>query len=124
MQESLEASLVRIRTATGLIVGAGFLVGARQILTCARVVAAALDLADDTAEKPQVLLSLDFPHVAPGQLLTAHVMLWWSPRADGGDDIAGLELDNDPPPGAHAAPLAQIEDLWEHSFRAFGFPRG
>ena len=31
---------------------------------------------------------------------------------------------DDPPHGAQAAPLAQVEDLWEHSFRAFGFPRG
>jgi hypothetical protein len=124
MQESLEASLVRIRTAAGQIVGAGFIVGARQILTCAHVVTATLNLADDAPEKPQVPLSLDFPHVAPGQLLTAHVVLWRPPRADGGDDIAGLELDDAPPPGVHAAPLAQVEDLWEHSFRAFGFPRG
>jgi hypothetical protein len=62
--------------------------------------------------------------VALGQLLTAHVVLWRPPRADGGDDIAGLELLDDPPQGAQAAPLAQVEDLWEHSFRAFGFPRG
>jgi hypothetical protein len=51
-------------------------------------------------------------------------VLWRPPRADGGDDIAGLELDGDPPPGAHTAPLAQVEDLWGHSFRVFGFPRG
>lgn len=124
MQESLEASLVRIRTSTGQIVGAGFLVGTCQILTCAHVVAAALDLADDTPEKPQAPLTLDFPRVAPGQLLTAYVVLWRPPRADGGDDIAGLELDSDPPPGAQAAPLAQVDDLWEHSFRVFGFPQG
>ena len=124
MQELLEASLVRILTANGQVVGAGFLVGEREVLTCAHVVAGALNLADDTPEKPQALVSLDFPRVAPGQLLTARVLLWRPPRADGGDDLAGLELEGDPPSGAQPAPLAQVEDLWEHSFRAFGFPRG
>ncbi len=124
MQESLDASLVRIRTADGRIVGAGFLVGERQVLTCAHVVAAALGLADDTPEKPQAVVSLDLPRVAPRQLLTARVVLWRPPRAEKeGDDIAGLELDDDPPQGAQAAPLAQVDDLWEHAFRAFGFPR-
>ena len=46
MQESLDASLVRIRSADGRVLGAGFLVGERQILTCAHVVSQALDLAD------------------------------------------------------------------------------
>jgi TIR domain/Trypsin-like peptidase domain/AAA ATPase domain len=124
MQESLDASLVRILTATGQVVGAGLLVGEREVLTCAHVVAGALGLADDAAEKPQALVSLDFPRLAPEQLLTARVVLWRPPQADGGGDIAGLELEADPPAGAKAAPLAQVEDLWEHSFRAFGFPRG
>jgi Novel STAND NTPase 1/TIR domain/Trypsin-like peptidase domain len=124
MQESLEASFVRIHTADGHVVGAGFLVGERHILTCAHVVAGALGVADDTPEKPQAQVALDVPRVAPGKLLSARVVLWRPPRADGGDDIAGLELLDDPPQGAQAAPLAQVENLWEHSFRAFGFPRG
>ena len=124
MQESLEASLVRIHTADGRVVGAGFLVGERHILTCAHVVAGALGVADDTPEKPQAQVALDVPRVAPGKLLSARVVLWRPPLPDGGDDIAGLELLDDPPHGAQAAPLAQVEDLWEHSFRAFGFPRG
>ena len=122
MQESLEASLVRIHTPDGHVVGAGFLVGERHILTCAHVVAGALGLADDTPEKPQAPVSLDVPRVAPNQLLTARVVLWRPPRTDGGDDIAGLELLDDPPHGAQPAPLAQVKDLWEHPFRAFGFP--
>ncbi len=124
MSSSLESSIVRICNANGIVVGAGFLVGERQALTCAHVVAGALGLADDTPEKPQAPVYLDIPRVAPRKLLTARVVLWRPPRADGGDDIAGLELMDDPPHGAQAAPLAQVEDLWDHSFRAFGFPRG
>ena len=124
MSSSLEPSIVRICRTDGIVVGAGFLVGDRHILTCAHVVAGALGLADDTPEKPQAPVSLDIPRVAPRKLLTARVVLWRPPRADGGDDIAGLELEGDPPQGAQAASLAQVGDLWEHSFRAFGFPRG
>jgi hypothetical protein len=64
-------------------------------------------------------VSLDVSQVALGQLLTARVVLWRPPLPDGDDDIAGLELLDDPPHGALAAPLAQVEDLWGHSFRAF-----
>ena len=124
MQKSLETSLVRIHSATGGIIGAGFLVGERHILTCAHVVASALDLADDTTEKPQTLVSLDLPRVAPGRVLSARIVLWRPPLPDGGDDIAVLELESDPPQGAQTAPLAHVEDLWEHAFRAFGFPKG
>ncbi len=44
MQESLDASLVHIRTPEGRVGGAGFLVGEQQILTCAHVVSQALGL--------------------------------------------------------------------------------
>ena len=101
------------------MIGAGFLVGEGHILTCEHVVAGALCLADDTPEKPQAPVSLDVPRVALGQLLTARVVLWRPPLRDGGDDIAGLELLDDPPHGAQAAPLAQVEDLLDRSFRAF-----
>jgi hypothetical protein len=63
-------------------------------------VAGALSLADDTPEKPQAPVSLDLPRVAPGQVLTARVVLWRPPRADGGDDLAGLEPEGDLPRGA------------------------
>jgi len=61
MQESLNTSLVRIRAANERVVGAGFLVGERQILTCAHVVEQALGLTDHPSDAPQGLVSLDFP---------------------------------------------------------------
>ena len=84
MQEPLEASLVRIHTPDGRVVGAGFLVGEQHILTCAHVVAGALGLADDASEKPQASVSLDVPRVAPGQFLTARVVMWRPPLPEGG----------------------------------------
>src|SRR5712692_5054975 len=124
MQESLDTSLVRIRTADGRVVGAGFLVGDRHILTCAHVVSQALNLPDHSLNPPQGVVSLDFPLVSPRTLLTASVVQWCPPLSDGRGDIAGLELQCDPPAGAEVVHFAPAEDVWEHAFRAFGFPAG
>ena len=124
MQESLDASLVRIRTADGRVVGAGFLVGERQILTCAHVVVQALGLTDHPSDAPQGLVSLDFPLLPPRTLFTAKVVLWFPPLPDGRGDITGLELQREPPAGVEAVHFAPAEDVWEHPFWAFGFPPG
>ncbi len=124
MQESLEASLVRIRTTDGRVVGAGFLVGEHHILTCAHVVSQALGLPDHPPDQPQEVVSLDFPLIPPRTLLSANVIQWCPSQPDGRGDIAGLELPCDPPAGAEVVRFAPAEDLWEHPFRAFGFPAG
>jgi hypothetical protein len=124
MQEPLAASLVRIRTFDGRVVGAGFLVGERQILTCAHVISQALGLADAPVDLPQAAVSLDFPFVSPHTLFTAKVVLWCPPLADGSDDIAGLELQGEPPAGVEAVRFSEAADVWEHPFRALGFPAG
>ena len=124
MQNSLDASLVRIRTANGHIVGAGFLVGERHILTCAHVVSQALGLNEYPADPPQGEVWLDFPLIAPGRLSRTRVVLWCPPLLDGRGDIAGLEVQGEPPPGAMVVDFARAGDVWEHPFRAFGFPAG
>ncbi len=124
MQDSLNASLVRMRTTDGRVVGAGFLVGERQIITCAHVVSQALDLSDYPLDAPQGLIALDFPLIPPRTLYSARVVLWCPPLSDGRGDIVGLELQGEPPAGAEVVRFALAEDVWEHSFRAFGFPSG
>jgi KaiC/GvpD/RAD55 family RecA-like ATPase len=120
----LKPCIVRIRRTTGEVVGAGFLVGERHILTCAHVVAEALGIAQDQADRPKESVQLDFPLVAPGNDLMGQVVMWQPPRPDGRGDIAGLQLDTLPPPEASPAHLVAAENLWRHSFRALGFPRG
>lgn len=117
------SSIVRIKTANDAVVGAGFLVGTRRILTCAHVVTDALGI-DDTPVKPQASVHLDFPRVTSGCLFTANIVRWRAPQPDNSGDIAGLELVEDPPLGAQATCLDQVENLWNHSFQALGFPRG
>jgi hypothetical protein len=124
MQESLKASLVRIRTADGRVVGAGFLVEERHILTCAHVISQALGLPDSPLEPPPGAVSLDFPLVPPRTLLTASVVQWCPSLSDGQGDIPGLELHDDPPAGAEVARFAPTEDVWKHEFNVLGFPTG
>ena len=124
MPESIDTSLVRIHTKAGGVAGAGFLVGERHILTCAHVITQALGLADDAPDKPSSTVSLDFPQLASHPLLTAEVVFWDPVQADGRGDIAGLKLLDEPPVGAEAVLFALADQVWEHSFRALGFPSG
>jgi hypothetical protein len=124
MQESIESSLVRIHSADGHVVGAGFLVGERHILTCAHVISQALDLTDTPVDPPPEAVSLDFPYIPPHTLITARVVLWCPPLPDGSGDLAGLELEHEPPTGAGRVRFASIEDVWKHDFSVFGFPEG
>ena len=124
MPESIDTSLVRIRTKAGGVAGAGFLVSERHILTCAHVIAQALGLPDDTVEPPSSPVSLDFPRLASHTLLSARVVFWCPVQEDGRGDIAGLELLDKPPEGAEATHFASSEQTWQHPYRAFGFPAG
>jgi len=61
MSEQLRASIVRIHDRHGSVVGAGFLVTDREILTCAHVVARALGISESTPEQPgEKILTLTF----------------------------------------------------------------
>jgi hypothetical protein len=124
MPESLDTSLVRVHTKAGGVAGAGFLVGERHILTCAHVIAQALGLADDAPDQPSSTISLDFPQLASHTRLTAEVVFWYPVQADGRGDIAGLKLLDEPPAGAAAVPFAPVDQVWDHPYRAFGFPAG
>jgi S1-C subfamily serine protease len=126
MREKLKASIVRLLGAKRTVVGAGFLISEKELLTCAHVVAKALDVSKDTLELPKTEVYLNFPLVAPGNTLGARVIDWRPARPDTSirEDIAVLELTEDPPHGSCAARLTTAEALWGHHFRAFGFPAG
>ena len=76
MADQLKASIVRIVGTNDLIVGAGFLVSERHVLTCAHVVAAALEIPDDTEVMPAAQIRLNFPLIASQDFSSAHVVLW------------------------------------------------
>jgi len=124
MATTLESSIVRIRTHDNVVVGAGFLVTEKRVLTCAHVVAQALNIPQDTSEIPSNEIFLDFPLVAANRNLTAKVVKWLPVQPDGSGDIACLELLGKPPKEAHPVLLITEDKLWGHPFRAFGFPAG
>jgi hypothetical protein len=117
----LNTAIVQVKDVTGKTVGAGFLVGDREILTCAHVVSAAIGTASNKAEIPASEVFLCFPFLATQDSYKAKIILW-KPE----EDIAGLQLYESPPSDAKPVRLV-IEDaanLWGHPFRTFGFPRG
>ncbi|NER50930.1 MAG: trypsin-like peptidase domain-containing protein [Symploca sp. SIO1A3] len=127
--QTFKASIARIyHPSSGMVVGAGFLVSDRHLLTCAHVVAEALSIAQNTPEAPAGKVDLDFPLIAPGQIFSAKVVFWrpvqleplTSPEQ--GEDIAGLKLDGNSPVGSHPVRLVSTTDTWKHPFRIFGFP--
>src|SRR5215210_3274877 len=120
MADPLASCVVRIQTRDGTIVGAGFCVSDRHVLTCAHVVIQALGLPEDSPGPIEGDVRLDFPLLAPRQSLAGRVVRWEplaTNTASGGaeGDIAVLELVGDPPEGARPAPLVSAGDFWGHS---------
>jgi WD40 repeat protein len=120
---ALDAAIVRLRDRDGRVVGAGFLVGSAEIVTCAHVVERALGHREPGTPPPEATVAVDFPLLAPTVMLTATVVRWQPPLdSGGGGDIAGLQLQDAPPAGARALRLVTAPELWAHRFRTFGFP--
>jgi hypothetical protein len=125
MDENLEASIIRIRKRDGAIVGAGFLVSDSHLVTCAHVIADALDSSDRSEVIPTEEVYLDFPLVAPQYRLTAKVVVWHPVGASPPrEDIAILELKSALPSGAKPTVLRDSLQVFGHSLRVCGFPNG
>ena len=121
--QSLKNGIARIQHPNGAVVGAGFLVTDRHLLTCAHVVTAALALPQTTQEKPDDAVGLSFPLRMDDQKQTAKVIAWHPVNpGESSEDIAVLELSRPHPfEPAHAV---SISDYWNHPLRIFGFPKG
>ncbi|MGV9268285.1 nSTAND1 domain-containing NTPase [Kitasatospora sp. NPDC003701] len=125
--EVLTAGLVRIRSRSGEVVGAGFLVDSDLVCTCAHVVAQAVGVSESTEQAPVDPVSVEFPLLrdgngaAPGCLSTVEV--WRPVAATDGDDVALLRLERSVP-GSRPVPLVDGDKVWDHPFRVMGFPHG
>jgi tetratricopeptide (TPR) repeat protein len=123
LRRQARRAIVRIWDDADAIVGVGFLVGERQVVTCAHVAARALGLPDDVQKPEGARVAVDFPLLGgDSNRRFASVVAWSAARAEGGGDIAGLLLDHDPPSDAAPATLVTRDDLWGRRFRTFGFP--
>jgi len=118
-------SIARIYHANGAVVGTGFLVSERYVLTCAHVVASALSIPDNTPETPIGEIDFDLPLIAAEKKFKARVNFWKpvSP-AEELEDIAGLKVESQLPNEAKPVSLMGADDLWGHPLRLFGFPKG
>ncbi|MGC4786922.1 trypsin-like peptidase domain-containing protein [Micromonospora sp. DT178] len=120
----LRASIVRILDADRNGVGLGLLVGPREVVTCAHVVARALGLAERfpeaSASLPDAPVLLEFPLLAKDRILTARVEIWQPIAEDESGDVAGLRLYGALPEGAHPTPLARSAGVIGHGFVAYG----
>lgn len=115
----LEASQVRACSAEGEVVGAGFLLAADGVCTCAHVVARALGLSDDVEETLGQAMDLDFPLLEGRPGARAAVVSW----RRSGQDVALMRLET-PVEDARPVPLVDGTGVWGHTFWALGYPAG
>ena len=92
------------------------------VCTCAHVVADALAIPRDTADRPIAEVRLDFPFL-DGAEASANVEVWVPmERKDDRGDIAVLRLTSDAHPDAQPARLLPMS-MHDGDFIAYGFPR-
>ncbi|MGH8897214.1 MAG: trypsin-like peptidase domain-containing protein [Egibacteraceae bacterium] len=111
---------VRIRrTPEAPPVGAGLLCTDAHVVTCAHV----LTSSGEALASP---VFVEFQFVGRRELIPASVIDdgWHPASPDGAGDVAVLTLAGPLPGGAVPAPLREAEGVWEHPFRAYGYPRG
>ena len=117
MSKPMELAIVRVYDKSQRVIGTAFLVDDTRVLTCAHVVQDALGTSDRIDISSQQTIKLDFPLLPQQKTCFARIAYLNHEK-----DIAGLELTSDPPLGAQPVHLVIPEDeLWEHSFRTFGF---
>jgi hypothetical protein len=126
MTKLFEPYLTRLWTTDkGGVVGAGFLVTKKHVLTCAHVINDVFGVPEDSAEQPTEKIVLDFPFLAPNNPLQAQVIIWYPPIPNNPlSDIAVLELLTELPRGCQPVSLLKNNALRGHSFQAYGFPAG
>lgn len=99
------------------IIGAGFLIGEKEIATCAHVVRAALGLEFTPVNAPKVDISISFPFLKQDKLSATVLLEGW----DQEKDIALLRLNDDLPEGVQPTWLSDVKKLGNHSFCVYSF---
>ena len=118
-------ALVRILDKSANHFGFGLLVAEGKVVTCAHVVAGSMGEPDDLRAPPsRGRIRLDFPFIAPGQVLTAVASAWQAMATDGNGDVAGLVLDDDAPDGARPLAMTRGGNLRGHDMLAYGYQAG
>lgn len=106
--DRIAAALLRVRDASGAVVGAGLLVGPTSAVTCAQVTRTDA-------------VTVDFP-LLDGVPLPASAVERHDSAPDGTGDVVVPSLR--PPAAALPVPLCSGDDVWGHRVRVCGFPTG
>ncbi|QUQ65809.1 nSTAND1 domain-containing NTPase [Kutzneria sp. CA-103260] len=106
------AAVTRVHGRSGQVGGAGFLVTADLVLTCAHVIG---------DEPPTDPVALDFPLLDGHPSVQADVVAWQPIRPDGTGDIAVLRLREPAPTDAVPARLTRAGAGWREQVRLIGF---
>ncbi|MEU9337876.1 trypsin-like peptidase domain-containing protein [Streptomyces sp. NPDC048290] len=115
---------MRDQRGTG-VAGAAVMLTGRTALTCAHVVETALGLGPSySGGTPGGVVRVDFPGVGAGQVVAARVVDGGWLRSPPVGDLAVLRLEEAPPDGVRAAPLARCGDGTGARVRVFGHPAG
>ncbi|MDY7008481.1 MAG: trypsin-like peptidase domain-containing protein [Cyanobacteriota bacterium] len=125
MVKPLKSCVVRVFNTGERPVGTGFLVAPDYVVTCAHVVAQALDIDEDSLEAPRNPIYIDFPIIEKDKFFSARVVFWQPVNPNSPiEDIACLKLEGSVPTGAQPAWLLPDLNLEGHNFGTFGFPGG
>ncbi|MFD0421012.1 nSTAND1 domain-containing NTPase [Streptomyces parvus] len=125
-ESALSSAVVRVKGSDGAVGGAGFLVSADLVLTCAHVVSDALDRPREETVAAGTEVTVDVPLAGnvdgvDGVEQSAEVWRWIPIRPDQAGDIAVLRLRNRIP-GTRPLPLVDPPDgVWDHDARTVGF---
>lgn len=126
-KELYKSYIVRISSNSDEVKGVGLLICNKYIITCAHVVADALNIAHSTPEKPSDLIMVDFPFpVGENKPKFEAKVITWKPQSDTykyREDIAILKLQGNLPTSYISFPLS-LEVPYQHKFSVLGFPIG
>ena len=122
LDDDLVPAIVRIKSSDGQIIGAGFLIATRTVVTCAHVVTQAIvSKTESKNAQEDLFVSIEFACRYPAQHMRARVV-WKSAVPD--CDVALLELEEDPPDPVRPVKLMRATgtSLLRHRFYALGYP--
>jgi len=109
--------------------GVGFVVGNREVITCAHVVNVALgrSVREQAMPDAEARVQVDFPMLGDadgGPSRSCRVAVWVPPSATGvrGGDVAGLELVGEGLPAGTGPARLAVADVRDTEVSLFGFP--
>ncbi len=122
-------SIARIYDNNDSVIGTGFLISSKYLLTCCHVIKDALDLhIDDLIQIPSKSINFDLPCSEFNQAFTAKVIFWnpclkeYITNAQRGEDIACLEIQQSVSLLINPIKLTPLDSISEHQFKIYGFP--